>query len=193
MRASIYTRVALVIAAVATTVATLAGCSSTTGGKAVCPGCGTNAEPSFPTQRPSVSTPTTTPGPESPTPGATETTPPGSGSGGTLPTDADGFVFIETKSGKTRCQLNNDYVGCESDFENAPEIDGSPANGVKVTAGGDLSWVLGNLGDIPVTTLDYGTYSAAGWTIAADDSGTRFTNDSTGHGMFVATGGVESF
>ena len=41
--------------------------------------------------------------------------------------------------------------------------------------------------------LDYQTYEAAGWTIAADPSGTRFTNDATGHGMFVATGGVDAF
>ena len=42
-------------------------------------------------------------------------------------------------------------------------------------------------------TLDYQTYEAAGWTITADPSGTRFTNDATGHGMFVATGGVDAF
>jgi hypothetical protein len=34
-------------------------------------------------------------------------------------------------------------------------------------------------------TLDYRMYEAVGWTIAATDSGTRFTNDRTAHGMFV--------
>jgi hypothetical protein len=44
-----------------------------------------------------------------------------------------------------------------------------------------------------VVTLDYQTYEAQGWTIAAEEAGTRFTNDSTGHGMFVRVEGVESF
>lgn len=115
------------------------------------------------------------------------------GDGTTLPTDERGYVYIETKSGQTRCQLNSESVGCESQFQNAPDIEGEPANGVSVTADGALSWVLGNLGNIPVVTLDYGTYSAAGWTISADASGTRFTNESTGHGMVVAVEGVQSF
>ena len=102
-------------------------------------------------------------------------------------------MFVETKSGKTRCQLTSEYVGCESDFTNAPVVDGETANGVKVTAGGDLSWIVGNLGNIPTVALDYGTYSGAGWTIAADPSGTRFTNDATGHGVFVAVEGVQVF
>ena len=72
-------------------------------------------------------------------------------------------------------------------------VNGEPANGVSVTAGGTVRWVVGNLGDIPTVTLDYGTYSAAGWTIAADANGTRFTNDATGHGMLVAVEGVQAF
>ena len=49
-----------------------------------------------------------------------------------------------------------------------------------------MQWVVGNLGDIPTVTIDYQTYSdAAGWTIAANESGTKFTNEHTGHGMFV--------
>ncbi len=191
MRAPITTRLALV-GAITIAAAGLISCSSTIGGRAVCPGCGTVAEPNFPTPAPTVSTPTTPTTPESST--ATAAPAPGPGSGGqTLPTDDAGMVYIETKSGKTRCQLSSDSVGCESEFENSPEIDGEPANGVKVTAGGDLTWVVGNLGNIPTVTLDYATYDAAGWTITADPSGTRFTNDATGHGMFVATEGVDSF
>lgn len=191
MRAPITTRLALV-GAITIAAAGLISCSSTIGGRAVCPGCGTVAEPNFPTPAPTVSTPTTPTTPESST--ATAAPAPGPGSGGqTLPTDDAGMVYIETKSGKTRCQLSSDSVGCESEFENSPEIDGEPANGVKVTAGGDLTWVVGNLGNIPTVTLDYATYDAAGWTITADPGGTRFTNDATGHGMFVATEGVDSF
>ncbi len=166
--------------------AALVSCSSSTDGRPVCPGCGTNAEPTMPTAKPPVNTPTALPPPPGPsTPGA-----PG---GQTLPTDAQGYVFVETKSGKTRCQLNTESVGCESEFENSPEIDGTPANGVRVNSSGDLQWILGNLGDIPTVTLDYRTYNAAGWTIAADPSGTRFTNEATGHGMFVAVEGVRAF
>lgn len=121
---------------------------------------------------------------------------------GTLPLPApggevlpaqNGYVFIQTKSGKTRCQLDEREVGCESEFVNAPEIDGLPANGVRLSTGGDISWVLGNLGAIPAVTLDYRTYSAVGWTIDADVNGTRFTNDGTGHGMVISVEGVEGF
>ena len=45
----------------------------------------------------------------------------------------NGYVFIETKSGKTRCQLNTEEVGCEAQFTNPPVLDGVPANGVRVT------------------------------------------------------------
>ena len=113
--------------------------------------------------------------------------------GGEVLSPQNGYVFIETKSGKTRCQLDTREVGCESSFVNAPEIDGMPANGVRLSADGDISWVLGNLGAIPAVTLDYRTYSAVGWTIDADVNGTRFTNDSTGHGMVISVEGVEGF
>ncbi len=102
-------------------------------------------------------------------------------------------MFIQTKTGKTRCQLDEQEVGCESDFTNAPVIDGNTAHGVRLTADGELSWVVGNLGDIPAVTLDYRTYSAVGWTIEADENGTRFTNDGTGRGMVISVEGVESF
>jgi hypothetical protein len=184
-------RLALAGAAILTAAA-LVSCSNTTGGEATCPGCGTNAEPNFPTPKPSV-----TPSPKialppstaAPAPTATAAPP----AGETLPTNDQGYVFVETKSGKTRCQLNSETVGCESQFENSPQVDGAPANGVSVTSGGSVRWILGNLGDIPAVTLDYGTYAAAGWTIAADASGTRFTNDTTGHGMFVSVEQVKAF
>jgi len=102
-------------------------------------------------------------------------------------------VFIETKSGKTRCQIDESAVGCEAQFTNAPTKDGVRANGVNVTADGSVEWIVGNLGDIPVVTIDYRTYRALGWTIVASSQGTRFTNDRTGHGMFVSIDNVETY
>ena len=110
-----------------------------------------------------------------------------------LPPDDSGLVFVETKSGKTRCQISEDAVGCEAQFINSPTRDGLRANGVNVTADGNVEWLVGNLGDMPVVTLDYRTYRALGWTIAASSDGTRFTNGDTGHGMFVSVEKVETF
>ena len=148
-----------------------AGCSDTVDGRAICIGCG-------PTE----------PGLPNPTPPTTSTP-----SGPTLDPSESGYVYIQTKSGLTRCQLNTASVGCEAPFENPPELNGEPANGVEVTADGSVRWLVGNLGDIPATTLDYSTYHAVGWTIEATNDGTRFTNDGTGHGMFVSIEKVEIF
>jgi hypothetical protein len=166
--------------------AVLTGCQTSTSGTAVINPT-EPTEPSFPTSRPTKPTAappkTLTPAPSStPKPPAAEKL-----------TPENGYVFIETKSGKTRCQLSEDEVGCEAQFTNAPVMDGTPANGVRVTTDGELSWVVGNLGDIPVVTLDYKTYSAVGWTIEASEEGTKFTNDGTGHGMVIAVEGVQAF
>ena len=110
-----------------------------------------------------------------------------------LPPDESGYVFIETKSGQTRCQIDEQAVGCEAQFTNTPMQDGVRANGVNLTADGTVEWIVGNLGDIPVVTIDYRTYSAVGWTIVATSDGTRFTNQRTGHGMFVSIEKVETF
>ncbi|WP_019970278.1 hypothetical protein [Mycobacterium sp. 141] len=144
-------------------------------------------EPSFPTPRPSLSSPA--PSPSTTTAPSTSQAP----AGATQLEPKDGYVFIRTKSGKTRCQISSAEVGCESEFTNSPVIDGSPANGVRVGAGGQLHWVVGNLGDIPAVTLDYRSYRALGWTIDAGSDGTRFTNDASGHGMIVAVQGVQTF
>lgn len=163
----------------------LVGCQSTVDGNPQ--GSGPNAtEPTFPTSQPSRSSPapttTTTTTPIAATPPAAESLPP-----------QNGYVFITTKSGQTRCQINTAEVACEAPFTSSPVVDGTPANGVRVTADGQLKWVLGNLGDIPVVPIDYRTYNAQGWTIVATEDGTKFTNDGTGHGMSVAIGGVEAF
>jgi hypothetical protein len=185
---------------VAATVATSA-CESTIGGRATCPGCGTSAEPSFPTRPPRVSpppvstmpVPPTSPAPAAPPTSAGPSAPATTAPPIALPPDTSGYVFIETKSGKTRCQISRREVGCEAEFANSPIQDGEPANGVNVTADGQFRWVVGNLGDIPTVTLDYQTYHAQGWTIDAASSGTRFTNDRTGHGMFVSIEAANGF
>jgi hypothetical protein len=163
----------------------LAGCQTSTPGTPVI-NPSEPTEPSFPTSRPTK--PTAAP-PKTLTP-APSSAPPAPGE---VLTPENGYVFVETKSGKTRCQLDSAEVGCEAQFTNAPVLGGTRANGVRVTANGELSWLVGNLGDIPVVTLDYRTYSAVGWTIDASEDGTRFTNDGTGHGMVIAVEGVQAF
>jgi len=113
--------------------------------------------------------------------------------GRTLPANDNGYVYIETQSGMTRCQISADTVGCESEFSDSPIVDGENANGVEVSASGSNRWLLGNLGAMPTTTIGYDTYRAVGWTIVADSGGTTFTNDGTGHGMFVSTERVDFF
>jgi hypothetical protein len=163
----------------------VAGCSAVVDGRPVAsPGAGA-AEPSFPTPPPSISRPAPTPKPPPKPPPTSGAIP--------LPPNTNGYVFIETKSGKTRCQITTDNVGCEAEFLNSPLKDGARANGVNVSASGEIQWVLGNLGAIPTTTIDYRTYEAQGWTIAASIEGTRFTNNRTRHGMFVSLENVETF
>lgn len=172
MRTSLSRRAAAALGGVFVVAAALAGCSSTVDGVAICPGCSGGVEPEFPIA------PTQTPA----EPGTS-----------TLEPNAAGYVYIETQSGVTRCQISADTVGCESEFTDSPLVDGEPANGVEVSASGDNRWVLGNLGAMPTVTIDYTTYYAVGWTIEAGSDGTRFTNDETGHGMFVSTERVDFF
>ncbi|OBK46074.1 hypothetical protein A5655_00430 [Mycobacterium sp. 1081908.1] len=184
----------LLLSAVLAAPALVSGCSTLVDGKPVAtPGAGPT-EPTFPTPRPTTTTPaptatspapSTSPGPVSPTTPPAGVIP--------LPPDHNGYVFIETKSGVTRCQINKETVGCEAPFTNSPLQDGEHANGVSISAGGNVQWVLGNLGAIPTVTIDYKTYAAQGWTINATEQGTRFTNDRTKHGMFVSVEKVNTF
>lgn len=161
----------------------LAGCSSTVDGHpTAAPGAGP-PEPSFRTPHSSTS----------PAPSAVPTTPGEPTDAVPLPADENGYVFIETKSGRTRCQISTRQVDCEAEFTNSPLKDGEHANGVSISSDGTVQWVLGNLGAIPVVTIDYLTYRAEGWRIEADVTGTRFTNDRTGHGMFVSIDNVDTF
>lgn len=147
-------------------------------------------EPSFPTARPTRSSPAPSPSTTAAAPSPSAAAPPA----GAAPLQPEnGYVFVETKSGRTRCQLSKQDVGCESDFTDAPVIDGEHATGVRLTPDGHIKWVVGNLGDIPVVTLDYRKYSAVGWTIDASEDGTRISNDGSGHGMVIAVEGVKTF
>lgn len=172
------------IALIAAPVALLAGCDSTTTGS---PKAGLDTGESS-ASAPTPSEKAIRPVPVSPIP-APHAVPPDA----QVLTPQNGYVFVATKSGLTRCQLSTAEVDCESAFTNAPKVNGETANGVRVTAAGELSWVVGNLGAIPTVTIDYQTYSAVGWTILAGAEGTRFTNAGTGHGMFVSTTSVKAF
>ncbi|HYY00349.1 MAG TPA: hypothetical protein VE908_12490 [Mycobacterium sp.] len=165
--------------------ALISGCSSLIHGKPVAASGAGPTEPSFPKAKPSIPSPA----PSRPAPPSAKA-PAGAIP---LPPDVSGRVFIATKSGQTRCQIDNDSVGCEAQFTNSPMQDGERANGINITASGDVRWVVGNLGDIPTVTIDYQTYNADGWTIAASEGGTRFTNEHTGHGMFISIEKVDTF
>jgi hypothetical protein len=157
--------------------ALVAGCHTTTPVK---PGPSSEA-PTTPTSLPTTTTPAKP---------STSTSPPAAQ---VLPPDEAGYVFIETKSGQTRCQIDQHAVGCEAQFTNTPMKNGVRTNGVNLSADGTVEWIVGNLGDIPVQTIDYHSYSAVGWTIDATAEGTRFTNQRTGHGMFVSIEKVDTF
>lgn len=168
----------------------LAGCSTTVDGHPTAAPGGGPPEPSLrpprsSTPQPPSSVPTKPPGKPSAPNKPSDAVP--------LPADENGYVFIETKSGRTRCQISTRQVDCEAEFTNSPLKGGEHANGVSVSSDGTVQWVLGNLGDIPVVTIDYLTYRAQGWRIEAGLDGTRFTNDRTGHGMFVSIENVETF
>jgi hypothetical protein len=174
----------LLLVGLLTSAALVSGCSSLIHGKPVASPGAEATEPSFPKAQPSVPPPSARPAPPSATP---------PGAAVPLPPDQNGYVFIETKSGQTRCQIDADSVGCEAQFTNSPMQDGERANGVNITASGAVQWIVGNLGDIPTVHIDYRTYDAAGWTIAASEHGTRFSNNNTGHGMFVSIEKVDTF
>lgn len=111
-----------------------------------------------------------------------------------LKPNANGVVYIATKSGRTQCDIAEQLVRCYSQFANSPMIKGHHATEASVTTAGTLSWdareAIPQPGEV---TLDYKTYQAQGWTIAATVDGTRFTNNKTVHGMSVAISKVESF
>ncbi|MBX7434616.1 hypothetical protein JDV09_21320 [Mycobacterium sp. Y57] len=113
----------------------------------------------------------------------------------TIPPNRYGYVAVQTASGDIRCMIETTYVGCETGEMSWPQhADGSgPYHGVRINPDGTGSWVDGNLGTPPTTTLAERTYRAEGWTIVASPSGLRFTNDETGHGAVVSVRMVQPF
>jgi hypothetical protein len=137
---------------------------------------------------------------------------------GTVPcaTAAPASQYVRTESGRVRCALESNQVGCEASgpdsrgFLQAPismpesQCRYSPCPGgihaalAVVTASGAFRWSDGNIGEGGAPQNDlvliYGQpIHVEGWTIDPVENGTRFTNDGTGHGMFVSIENVSSF
>jgi hypothetical protein len=126
--------------------------------------------------------------------------------------------YVRTESGRVRCVVQLDEVACEASglgskgFLQAPislpesECRYAPCPGgihqdlAEIKASGAFRWEDGNIGGVGPdwaqtdTVLSYGQkYHILGWTILPTSDGTRFTNDGTGHGMFVSIENVYSF
>lgn len=109
-----------------------------------------------------------------------------------LQPDSHGQVYISTTL-IFRAMITAEFIGCEADFAYAPKIDGYQPTGVKVEADGTVTWILGNLGLLPVTQLTQGTYSALGWTISvAGDGGLQILHSTTGRAFNIHPEGVEA-
>jgi hypothetical protein len=113
---------------------------------------------------------------------------------------AEPSQLVRTESGKVRCDILSGNVSCQylPGFPQAPVDNwGGHYDNANVTSGGAFSWMDGNIpGAHPEndTVHNYGqTYDMLGWTIVPSEDGTRLTNDSTGHGMFVSIENVNSF
>ena len=110
-----------------------------------------------------------------------------------LDPDAKDSVYIEAESGKTHCKITRADVQCESQFAHSPLIGAQRANNVYVSADGAMRWLVGNLAVIPAVKVDDRIYVTLGWTIVATTEDTLFTNDRTGHGMFVSIDEVSTY
>lgn len=144
---------------------------------------------------PRAANPTGSPAPPVPAPAGQRVPDPYSGPG----------QDVKTVSGRVQCYVTATGEGtgnhvptviCEASSEKdagflqAPMTDNGRHYHAAVTdASGNFSFQDGgNLGDLrDAVVLNYGqTYHFQGWTIIASAQGTRFTNDQTGHGMFVS-------
>ena len=103
---------------------------------------------------------------------------------------------VNTSKPPMLCEIGSDdatpgigpNVACQGSFVQAPADDDQ----AYVSASGQFSYRSANIGvgydHAPFETLAPGeTYHLQGWTIVAAGDGTRFTNDGTGHGMFVSS------
>lgn len=117
--------------------------------------------------------------------------------------------YTRTQSGAVRCLvMTNDQghgggpaVACEHGpgFPQAPVTQtGNHFDIAVVDGAGHFRWEDGNIGGggTPQNdlALSYGqTFHIQGWTVAPNSDGTRFTNDGSGHGMFVSIDNVSAF
>jgi len=128
---------------------------------------------------------------------------------------AQASQYVRTESGRLRCIVGPDKVACEASGPGSTGFPQAPMSlpesqcrnpcpgGVhfdlaEVTTSGAFNWKDGNIGGggTPQNdmVLTYGqNYDVQGWTILPSSDGTRFTNDGTGHGMFVSVENVASF
>lgn len=103
---------------------------------------------------------------------------------------------VNTQTPPMLCEIGSDdaepgigpNVICQGRFVQA----GADEDQAFVTASGQFSYRTANIGvgynHAPFDTLvPEQTYHIQGWTVVADDDGIRFTNDGTGHGMFVGS------
>lgn len=111
---------------------------------------------------------------------------------------AEGELTVETQSGSTYCAVLSDpkpdRVICEGAFTQK----GPRFNTVGTSGDGSIQWTpdmnMPGPGVISYMPMPYGqALSWGNWTIYPDESGTRFTNTRTGHGMFVSIENVYAF
>lgn len=116
--------------------------------------------------------------------------------------DPNDHQYVRTETGAVRCVISIANVGCErasaDGFPGAPKSQSGAGNWniAGVDAGGAFNWGEGNVGgvDADEVTLVYGqAYHFKGWTVDPSFDGTRFTNDASGHGMFVSIDRVSPF
>jgi hypothetical protein len=101
---------------------------------------------------------------------------------------------VNTRTPPMLCEIGSDdadpgigpNVVCQGSFVHAPAGDDQAF----VTASGQFSYRSANIGigynHAPFDTLvPRQTYPIQGWTVVAGDDGIRFTNNGTGHGMFI--------
>ena len=130
------------------------------------------------------------------------------------PANADTGQYVITQSGKVQCVLYDSYPGTDSRYGGTMIVPsgsivmcearrgggfGPGRQFAIVDAGGNFSFQccasgLGGSSPIDFLTMAYGqNYNLKGWTISANQDGTRFTNNATGHGMFVSIENVYGF
>ena len=103
---------------------------------------------------------------------------------------------VNTQTPPMLCEIGSDdtdpeigpNVICQGRFSEASATDDQAV----VTASGQFSYRSANIGvgypHTPFDTLVPGqTYHIQGWTVVAGGDGIRFTNDGTGHGMFIGS------